>query len=353
MAFGNKNTIQPKNKKINDNSDKLAMKNPVEHSSTFPLHMKINLPMNLIDVNPKNSKYFSIENIESLAEKIKSHGFEGTILVFDKKDGRYEIYSGERRFRAMQLLGQKYIPAIIDELPEKESDKIARLLAANSEARNLSAFEIGNMYRAYIDEVLIPNDYKGDKIEAIIKFFPNTSKTSVKRYLNINKLIPELQEICKINDFPFSAFDKLPAMDVEKQQLLYKQLQLLNQDNPDYSALGKKEIVEMVNWIKENDNFDNFIFAKNQSQIQDNVAKNSLAENQSFDNTNENNATNNIEETDSKPQTICIDKKIHSLKNNIMKMTDTQITINDKEKVKEDLSEILLVVETLLEELER
>ena len=94
-------------------------------------------------------------------------------------------------------------------------------------------------------------------------------------------------------------------------------------------------------------------FAKNQSQIQDNVAKNSLAENQSFDNNNENNATNNIEETDSKPQTICIDKKIHSLKNNIMKMTDTQITINDKEKVKEDLSEILLVVETLLEELER
>ena len=57
-------------------------------------------------------KVFDEASINSLANSIKTYGIINPILV-RKKDDKYEIIAGERRFRAAKLLGLTEIPVII------------------------------------------------------------------------------------------------------------------------------------------------------------------------------------------------------------------------------------------------
>lgn len=105
------------------------------------------LPLNAITPNQfQPRKVFSADSIQELAATIKEHGLLQPIIVREYAPDQYEIIAGERRYRAMQLLGWEKAPAIVQKMDDDESASMA--LVENLQREGLSAIEEGQAYVA-------------------------------------------------------------------------------------------------------------------------------------------------------------------------------------------------------------
>ena len=91
---------------------------------------------------------FDNEKLNELALSIKQYGIINPIIL-RKKDNRYEIVAGERRYRASKLLGLETIPARIIEADDKTSAEIA--IIENIQREDLSIIEEARSYRKLVD----------------------------------------------------------------------------------------------------------------------------------------------------------------------------------------------------------
>lgn len=91
---------------------------------------------------------FDESALKELAASIKAHGVIQPIIV-RKIGDKYEIIAGERRYKASALAGLTKIPAIIRNLDDKESSKVA--LLENLQRKNLSAIEEARTYQKILD----------------------------------------------------------------------------------------------------------------------------------------------------------------------------------------------------------
>lgn len=102
------------------------------------------VPMSLIDPSPFQTRFDS-GGVEELAENIKAvGGLIHPISLRPKPDGRYEIIHGHRRFRAFQMLGKNFIPAVIRELDDEAT--FILLGSENIQRRNFSPIEEARYY---------------------------------------------------------------------------------------------------------------------------------------------------------------------------------------------------------------
>ena len=91
---------------------------------------------------------FDENALKELAASIKAHGVIQPIIV--RRIGeKYEIIAGERRYKASAMAGLTKIPAIIRNLDDKESSKVA--LLENLQRKNLSAIEEARTYQKILD----------------------------------------------------------------------------------------------------------------------------------------------------------------------------------------------------------
>ena len=91
---------------------------------------------------------FDEKALKELAVSIKEHGVIQPIIVRNVK-GKYEIIAGERRYKASALAGLTKIPAIIRELDDKESSKVA--LLENLQRKNLTPIEEARTYQKILE----------------------------------------------------------------------------------------------------------------------------------------------------------------------------------------------------------
>ena len=91
---------------------------------------------------------FDENALKELAASIKEHGVIQPIIV-RKIGDKYEIIAGERRYKASAIAGLTKIPAIIRNLDDKESSKVA--LLENLQRKNLSAIEEARTYQKILD----------------------------------------------------------------------------------------------------------------------------------------------------------------------------------------------------------
>ncbi|MBS4177611.1 nucleoid occlusion protein [Lederbergia citrea] len=87
---------------------------------------------------------FNEEKIEELARTIHTHGIIQPIVVRESEDGQFEIIAGERRFRAVQMLGWLEVPAIIKNLSDTETASVA--LIENLQREELTPIEEAMAY---------------------------------------------------------------------------------------------------------------------------------------------------------------------------------------------------------------
>ena len=90
-------------------------------------------------------KVFNQDEIRELAQTIDEHGLLQPIVLRKYEPAKYEIIAGERRYRAMKMLGWETTPAILKKMTDEESASLA--LIENLQRAQLSSVEEAQAYR--------------------------------------------------------------------------------------------------------------------------------------------------------------------------------------------------------------
>jgi ParB family transcriptional regulator, chromosome partitioning protein len=104
------------------------------------------------DIDPNKNqprKNFDEEALKELSESIKNHGVIQPIIVV-KKDGRYMVIAGERRWRASKIAGLTHIPAIIKNYSDKEIKEVS--IIENLQREDLNPVEAARAIKELMDE---------------------------------------------------------------------------------------------------------------------------------------------------------------------------------------------------------
>ncbi len=117
----------------------------------------IEIELDLIDVNPYQPRtYFDEEALRELASSIKELGVIQPITVRKLEGNKFQLVSGERRFRASKLIGNKTVPAYIRIANDQEMLEMA--LVENIQRKNLDPIEVALSYQRLIDEIQLTQE---------------------------------------------------------------------------------------------------------------------------------------------------------------------------------------------------
>lgn len=122
-----------------------------ENSSITEQDKVINISLESIKKNPYQPRtIFNEDKIEELATSIKNNGLLQPIVVKKSINGYY-IVSGERRYRAFQVLGKNEIPSIVKDITDK--DMMIFGILENLQREDLSPLEEATSYKNLIDSM--------------------------------------------------------------------------------------------------------------------------------------------------------------------------------------------------------
>ncbi len=143
----------------------------------------IEVALETIQVNPYQPRtYFDEDSLSELATSIRELGVIQPITV-RKLGDTYQLVSGERRFRASKLIGNKTIPAYIRTANDQEMLEMA--LVENIQRKNLDPIEIALSYQRLIDEIQLTQENLSARV--------GKKRSTVANYLRLLKLDPILQ----------------------------------------------------------------------------------------------------------------------------------------------------------------
>ena len=149
----------------------------------------LRIPVDMIEPNPFQPRMsFDQEALEELAESIKTLGLIQPITVRRKDDGRYQIISGERRFRASRLSGMDMIPAYIRDTNDQGMLEMA--IVENIQRENLDPIEIAMSYQRLIEECRLTQEQMAIRV--------GKKRASVTNYLRLLKLPAKIQHDLKV-----------------------------------------------------------------------------------------------------------------------------------------------------------
>ncbi len=144
----------------------------------------VELELTNIEVNPFQPRTsFNEESLRELASSIKELGVIQPITVRKLEFNKYQLVSGERRFRASKLIGLETIPAYIRIANDQESLEMA--LVENIQRQDLDPIEIALSYQRLIEEISITQEELSDRV--------GKNRSTIANYLRLLKLDPIIQ----------------------------------------------------------------------------------------------------------------------------------------------------------------
>lgn len=198
--------------------------------------------INIADLVPYHKqarRVFDEKTLLALADTIREHGIRQPLTVLSQpgNTGKYEIISGERRYKAAQLAGLEKVPCIIIHDP-KAAAEIA--LVENIQRENLHAIELGEA----ILGLLSTGDYLSQRVLAKKLGLPRTTIVESIRLAGLDTVVKESLLINKIVNREFLR-SILKEDDVEKQKtMLFKYVN--NMKKQDSSRIHKKKTIIAV-----------------------------------------------------------------------------------------------------------
>ena len=144
----------------------------------------IQLDINEIEINPLQPRSnFSETLIEELASSIKSLGLIQPITVRKIESNKFQLISGERRFRAAKLINLLKIPAYVRIANDEEILEMA--LVENIQRKDLDPIEIALCYERLIKEANITQDVLSERV--------GKKRSTIANYIRLLKLDPIIQ----------------------------------------------------------------------------------------------------------------------------------------------------------------
>lgn len=109
------------------------------------------IPIDRVRANPyQPRRQFDERELKELAASIETYGLLQPVLVRPKSNSWYELIAGERRVRAVRLLGRATIPALVRELDDEDMGLLA--LLENLQRQDLSFWEEAEGYARLLSE---------------------------------------------------------------------------------------------------------------------------------------------------------------------------------------------------------
>lgn len=144
----------------------------------------VELDLDSIEVNPFQPRtQFNEEALRELASSIKELGVIQPITVRKLDFNKFQLVSGERRFRASKLIGLKTIPSYIRIANDQESLEMA--LVENIQRQDLDPIEIALSYQRLIDEINLTQEQMSERV--------GKKRSTIANYLRLLKLDPIIQ----------------------------------------------------------------------------------------------------------------------------------------------------------------
>ena len=174
------------------------------------------LPISSIEANPFNPRTnFEKEALQELSTSIKIHGIIQPLTVRKLGRDKYQLISGERRFRAAQLAGLNEVPAYIRIANDQTMLEMA--LVENIQREDLNPIEVALSYQRLIEECSLTQDQLSQKI--------SKSRSSITNHLRLLKLPAPIQAGVKNNEITMGhARALVSAGDEATQVALYERV---------------------------------------------------------------------------------------------------------------------------------
>ena len=229
----------------------------------------VELELGDIEMNPFQPRTsFNEESLRELASSIKELGVIQPITVRKLSNKKYQLISGERRFRASKLIGEKTIPAFIK---VTDDDNILELaLIENIQREDLNSIEIAVSYKKLIDELNINQENLGSRV--------GKDRSTINNYLRLLKLPPTIQKGLIDNKIQMGHARSLITLEKSEIQLKIYQLILLNKlsvrktedlvrnFNKEKVSLKKNEVIKNNEIIKIESKLSSFFGTKVRTQ---------------------------------------------------------------------------------------
>ena len=149
----------------------------------------LRIPVDLIEPNPYQPRMtFDQEALDELADSIRTLGLIQPITVRKAAEGKYQIISGERRFRASRLAGMDMIPAYIRDANDQGMLEMA--IVENIQRENLDPIEVAMSYQRLIEECNLTQEQMAFRV--------GKKRASVTNFLRLLKLPAKIQHDLKV-----------------------------------------------------------------------------------------------------------------------------------------------------------
>jgi len=149
----------------------------------------LRIPVDMVEPNPFQPRMsFDQEALEELTDSIRSLGLIQPITVRRTSRGKYQIISGERRFRACRMAGMDMVPAYIRDTNDQGMLEMA--IVENIQRENLDPIEIAMSYQRLIEECNLTQEQMAIRI--------GKKRASVTNFLRLLKLPAKIQHDLKV-----------------------------------------------------------------------------------------------------------------------------------------------------------
>ena len=193
------------------------------------------LKVEQIEANPFQPRtHFEEEALIELSESIKKHGIIQPVTVRKMGYDKYQLISGERRFRASQIAGLTEVPAYVRIANDQAMLEMA--LVENIQRENLDAIEVAISYKRLIDECNLTQEELSNKV--------SKQRSTVTNFLRLLKLPAEIQLGVRERKITMGhARTLINVDDKETQMAIFESI--IEQD------LSVRQVEEMVKSIHE------------------------------------------------------------------------------------------------------
>lgn len=171
------------------------------------------IDIHAIEINPfQPRKNFDEEALQELAASIRQLGIIQPITVRKIDGEKFQLITGERRFRASKLAGLDTIPAYVRVADDQAMLELA--LVENIQREDLDAIEVAISYQRLIDECNLTQENMSDRV--------GKKRSTIANYLRLLKLPAEIQAGIRQKKITMGHARALINIDdVEKQLSIY------------------------------------------------------------------------------------------------------------------------------------
>jgi ParB family chromosome partitioning protein len=163
-----------------------------------------------IETNPFQPRTnFEETALQELSDSIRQHGIIQPITVRKLGYERYQLISGERRFRASQMAGLTEVPAYIRIADDQEMLEMA--LVENIQREDLDPIEVALSYKRLIDECNLTQEQMSEKV--------GKQRSTVTNFLRLLKLPASIQKSLRDREITMGHAKALINIDNEDRQL--------------------------------------------------------------------------------------------------------------------------------------